>query len=110
MLAGRREGGLHAEIEIARLLLRAGGLFEFGFASNLPLALAATVETVALADRFLPASLAFRGAHRGFSVAVPAGFTSDSMLPPALAADFAARSAIELALANLPIVSGARVR
>ena len=103
MLAGRREGGLQTEVEVARLLLRLDGLFEFGLAGNLPLALAATVEFAILAGRFLPASLAIRGAGSRASVAAPAGFALDAMLALAFAADFAARSAIEMPLAFVPV-------
>ena len=65
---------------------------------------AATVESAVLAGGFLPASLANRGARGRFSVAIPAGFARDSMLPLVLAADFAAHSAIEMPLAPVPVL------
>ena len=104
VLAGKREGQLHAQVEIARLLLRAGGLFELGLAGNRPLALAAAVDSAILSGRFLPASLAIRGARSRLSVAVPAGFARRLVLPLAFAAGLAARSAIDLPLAFVPVL------
>ncbi len=92
-----------ANVKIARLLFRASGLFELRFARNLLPTVAATVESVALATGFDPASLASGAPVARFSVAVPAGFAGGWML--ALAARFAARSAIQLPLAVVPGVA-----
>ena len=54
----KREGGLHAEVEVGRLLLRFGGVVVRGVARDSPLAPAAAVEFVALAGGVLPAALA----------------------------------------------------
>ena len=94
-----------ANVKIARLLFRAGGLFELRFARNLLPTVAATVESVAPATGFDPASLASGAPVARFSVAVPAGFAGGWMLLLALATRFAARSAIQLPLTVVPGVA-----